>query len=206
MNKFKKITLTFLLFISVSSFSQDTKAMRDAFTNSFLFESKTLYIDAIKVMKDVYSDKSYLINARLGWLCYLNKEYSNSIIYYKKAADLNPKATEPLWGLVMPLIAQENWTEVEAVYLNIVRFDPKNSLVNYRLGMIYYYRKNYAEALKYFDVTLTLYPFDYDSMIMSAWTTYFLGRKEEAKVLFTRVLIMYQSDPSGLEGAALCNK
>ena len=206
MRTIKKITLGFCLFLSLQSFTQETKPMKDAFTNSFLFESKTMYLDAIKVMKDVYSDKSYLINARLGWLCYLNKEYVNSVTYYKKAAELNPKATEPLWGLVMPLIAQEKWTEVEAVYLNIVRFDPKNSLVNYRLGMIYYYRKNYTEALKYFDVTLTLYPFDYDSMIMSAWTTYFLGRKEEAKVLFTRVLIIYQSDPSGLEGEELCKK
>ena len=142
MRTIKKITLGFCLFLSLQSFSQETKPMKDAFTNSFLFESKTMYLDAIKVMKDVYSDKSYLINARLGWLCYLNKEYLNSVTYYKKAAELNPKATEPLWGLVMPLIAQEKWTEVEAVYLNIVRFDPKNSLVNYRLGMIYYYRKN----------------------------------------------------------------
>ena len=206
MNLLKKITFILCLVFSFQSFSQETKAMKDAFTNSYVLESKMLYLDASKVMKDVYSDKSYAINIRLGWLCYLCKDYNNSIVYYKKAAELNPKATEPLWGLVMPLIIQEKWAEVEAIYLNIVRFDPKNSVVNYRLGLINYNRKNYVEALKYFDVSATLNPSDYDSKLMSAWTTYFLGKKEEAKVLFNSVLLMYQFDPSALEGYALCNK
>ena len=72
--------------------------------------------------------------------------------------------------------------------------------------MIYFYRKNYIEALKYFDVTLTLFPLDYDAITMSAWTNYYLGKKEEAKVLFNRVLLMYQQDASAIEGLALCNK
>lgn len=206
MKKFKKIAFVFCLFLSLNSFSQDTKAMKDAFTNSFIFESKLMFPEAIKTMKDIYSEKSYLINARLGWLYYLKQEYATSITYYQKAVALNPKATEPLWGLVLPQIALEKWADVETTYLTIVRFDPKNSLVNYRLGMIYYYKKNYTEALKYFDVTLTLYPLDYDAIVMSAWTNYFLGKKEEAKVLFNRTLLMYQTDPSSLEGLALCNK
>jgi tetratricopeptide (TPR) repeat protein len=111
-----------------------------------------------------------------------------------------------LWGITLPQIALQQWVDLENTYLTIVRLDPKNSLVHYRLGMNYYYKKNYVEALKYFDVSLTLYPTDYDAMNMTAWTNYFLGKKEEAKILFTRILLMYQTDASALEGLAFCNK
>jgi tetratricopeptide (TPR) repeat protein len=206
LKKMKKISLVFCLFLSLNSFSQDSKLMKDAFTNSFNFESKLMFPEAIKSMNDIYNEKSYFINARLGWLHYLKKEYETSISYYNKAIALSPKATEPLWGIVLPQLALEQWVALENTYLTIVKFDPKNSLVNYRLGVNYYYKKNYVEALKYFDVSLTLYPTDYDAMNMTAWTNYFLGKKEEAKILFTRILLMYQTDASALEGLALCNK
>jgi len=203
MKNFKKIALVFCLLLSLNSYGQETK---DAYANSFILESKFMYSEAIKSMNDIYSEKSYFMNVRLGWLYYLKKEYVTSISYYKKAVQLNPKATEPLWGIALPQIALEQWVDVENTYLTIVRLDPKNSLVNYRLGVNYYYKKNYVEALKYFDVSLTLYPSDYDAMNMTAWTNYFLGKKEEAKILFTRILLMYQTDASALEGLALCNK
>jgi tetratricopeptide (TPR) repeat protein len=202
----QKTLLVLSLGLSTISFSQDSKAMRDAFANSFIYESKVQYPEAIKEMLNMYSDKSYLINCRIGWLSYLNKEYANSIKYYKIACTLNPEASEPLWGLALPLLATEKWADLENTYLKITRYDPKNSLVNYRLGMIYYYRKNYVEAIKYFDITLTLYPLDYDAILMSAWTKYFLGKKDEAKVLFNRILLMYQQDASAIEGLTLCNK
>ena len=114
-----------------------------------------------------------------------------------------PAATEPLWGLLNPYLAKEDWLNAEKVYLDILKLDPKNSVVNYRLGLIYYYRKNYKMAQKYFDVALNLYPFDYDTMLMSAWTNYFLGKNSEAKVLFNKVLLYSPNDASALEGLAL---
>lgn len=202
----QKTVLALSLMTVLSSFSQDSQAFKDAFAKSFLYESKAQYAEALQEIKNIYSDKSYLINLRIGWLSYMTKDYATSITYYKKACALMPTASEPLWGLALPQLALEQWYELENTYKSIVRYDPKNSLVNYRLGMIYYYRKNYTEALKYFDVTLTLFPLDYDSILMSAWTNYFLGKKEEAKVLFNRTLIMYQTDASALEGLALCSK
>jgi tetratricopeptide (TPR) repeat protein len=65
--------------------------------------------------------------------------------------------------------------------------------------LIYYYRKNYTLAKKYFDVALNLHPFDYNALLMSAWTNYFLGKSSEAKVLFNRVLLHYRTDSSALE-------
>jgi hypothetical protein len=38
---------------------------------------------------------------------------------------------------------------------------------------------------------------------MSGWNNYFLGNKEEAKLLFNRILLMYPTDSSAKEGLGL---
>jgi Flp pilus assembly protein TadD len=38
---------------------------------------------------------------------------------------------------------------------------------------------------------------------MTAWTHYFLGNMSEAKVLFNRVLLLYPTDSSAIEGLGL---
>ena len=206
MKSLKRIFIAVCVLFSMNTIAQDNKAMQDAFTKSFIAENQGDYKGALSAIKGIYSDKSYLVNLRTGWLSYLSGDYANSVVFYKKACALMPTATEPLWGLVLPFIAQEKWADVENTYKMVVRYDSKNSLVNYRLGMIYFYRKNYVEALKYFDVTLTLFPLDYDAISMTAWTQYYLGKKEDSKVLFNRILLTYPSDASSLEGLALCNK
>jgi tetratricopeptide (TPR) repeat protein len=199
----KTSILAICLFATSFTFSQDSKTTQAAFGKSYAFEAKYQYDEAIKAIKEVYSEKSYPVNARLGWLYYLNKNYSSSINCYQKAHDIMPAAVEPLWGLLSPQIALEKWTEVEKTYFAIIKLEPKNATAHYKLGMIYYYRKNYTTAKKYFDISLNLYPLDYDSLLMTAWTNYFLGNLNEAKILFNRVLLLYQTDSSALEGLSL---
>ncbi len=80
-----------------------------------------------------------------------------------------------------------------------------NSKINYALGNIYYYQKKFVLAEKYFDLVISLYPFDYYSNLMSGWTKYFLNKKNEAKILFNTVLIISPTDKSAREGLALIN-
>ena len=87
--------------------------------------------------------------------------------------------------------------------ISILKLDPKNATANYNLGLIYYYRKNYVEAKKYFDVSLNQTPFGYDYLLMSAWTNYFLGNKSQASVLFNKTLLYSPNDSSALEGLSL---
>jgi tetratricopeptide (TPR) repeat protein len=199
----KKTMVIAGMIISLHPHAQDSKTLQVAFGKSYAFEAKYQYEEAIKTIKDHYSEKSYPINVRLGWLYYLSKNYATSTSYYQKARLLMPAAAEPLWGLLGPQIAAEKWTDVEKTYLAIVKLEPKNATAHYKLGMIYYYRKNYSNAKKYFDVALNLYPMDYNSLLMSAWSNYFLGNMNEAKILFNRVLLLYQSDESALEGLNL---
>jgi tetratricopeptide (TPR) repeat protein len=184
-------------------FGQTTKEIQEAFASSYVAESKKDYESAIQLMKKVYREDSYEINLRLGWLCYENMQSTISIDYYHKAVKLMPASTEPLWGLAYPLYALEKWSELEKNYQDILQLDPKNTTANYRLGIIYYYRKDYIKASKYFDVCLNLSPFDYDAMLMSAWNHYFMGHAKEAAILFNKVLMNRPGDSSALDGLGL---
>ena len=62
----KKILLAACLVFSSQSFAQDSKELQTAFSKSYAYEAKYQYDDAIKVMKELYSEKSYPINIRLG--------------------------------------------------------------------------------------------------------------------------------------------
>jgi cytochrome c-type biogenesis protein CcmH/NrfG len=71
------------------------------------------------------------------------------------------------------------------------------------MASIYYGRKDYAKAEKYLEKVVNLYPFDYDSMILYAWTNFQLGKLREAQVLFNKVLLNKPKDASALEGLSL---
>jgi tetratricopeptide (TPR) repeat protein len=140
---------------------------------------------------------------RLGWLHYLSGKHKESVSFYQKAIVLMPAATEPKWAIINPFTKLESWNDIEKMYLAILKLDSKNSTANYNLGLIYYYRKDYFSAKKYFDVALNLAPFGYSNMLMSAWANYFLGNKTQASVLFNKTLLYSPNDKSALEGLSL---
>ena len=183
----KKSFALLLLFGIQFANAQDQNTVQEAFNKSYLLESSKKYNEAIEALKSINAINNYPIQIRLGWLTYSAKRYNESVIAYKKAAELMPASVEALLGAVNPLVAQNKWEEVEQTYLAILKNDPKNSSINFRLGQIYYNRKEYSKAEKYFSTALNLYPFDYDSMLMSGWNYYFLGKYSEAKELFNRV-------------------
>ena len=203
MNLFKKILVNTVILISLNSVAQSNKPLVAVFKQSYEYEATKNYEAAINVVNSLYSESSYEINLRLAWLYYLSGKQKESVSYYQKAVGIMPVATEPLWGMVNAYAKQEDWGNVEKTYLNILKIDPKNSKANYNLGLIYFYRKEYKGAKKYFDVDLNLSPFGYNNLLMSAWTNYYLGNKNEASVLFNKVLLYNPNDKSALEGLSL---
>ncbi len=198
-----KILIIWLLGSSFWSVAQNYKTLTSAFSQSYDYESILKYDAAISSLTSVYSATSYEINLRLGWLNYLSGKYKESVSYYQKAIALMPASTEPRWAIINPLTKLENWIELEKTYLAILKTDPKNADANYNLGLIYYYRKDYFSAKKRLDVVLNLSPFNYNYMLMSAWTNYFLGNKNEAVLLFNKTLLYSPNDKSALEGLSL---
>ncbi|MFN8116017.1 MAG: tetratricopeptide repeat protein [Bacteroidia bacterium] len=203
MNILKKILVNTVILISLNSVAQSNKPLIAVFKQSYEYEATKNYEAAINVINSLYSESSYEINLRLAWLYYLSGKQKESVSYYQKAVGIMPVATEPLWGMVNAYAKQEDWSSVEKTYLNILKIDPKNSKANYNLGLIYFYRKDYKDAKKYFDVDLNLSPFGYNNLLMSAWTNYYLGNKNEASVLFNKVLLYNPNDKSALDGLSL---
>ena len=180
--------------------------LQKAFKDSYAFEKNELYSSAIDVLKGVYNEKNYEINLRLGWLNYLNKQYDESVKYYEIASQLLPYSIESRFGIINPLAVQEKWDKVTEQYVAILAIDPQNTLANYRLGLSYYYKTDYANAFKYFEKVVNLYPFDYNSNLMYAWSNFQLGKTKEAEMLFKKVLMISPDDASALEGLGLLGK
>ena len=133
-----KNIIAIVAFISaVNANAQSNKPLTAIFKQSYEYEAMKNYEGAINTINSMYSETSYEINLRLGWLNYLSGKQKESISFYQKAISIMPAATEPLWGVINSYVKLENWTEVEKTYLSILKIDPKNTKANYNLGLIY---------------------------------------------------------------------
>lgn len=196
-------TIVFSLFIVLGSVSIAQETLESAFEKSYSYEKAGNFTSAISIIKSVYAPGNYEVNLRLGYLYYSSGQYSEAMNYYAKSIALCPHAIEPKMGLVYPASMLGKWDEVVKQYLDILRVDPKNSNVNYKLGLIYYNRKNYPASLKYFDAVVDLYPFDYDGLLMLGWSDLQMGKIKEARGCFNKVLLLSPRDKSALEGLNL---
>lgn len=194
----KSVFLALTLALTNVSFAQ-----LNEFAKSYQYEYYYKYDSAIFTMQKIYVEDDYAANLRLGWLFYLAGRHQASVSYYQKAIALMPASVQPLWGILSPLSKLENWVEVEKTYLQILKLDPKNSQAHYKLGLIYFYRKEYPKAKSYFDVSLNLYPFDFDILSISGWTNYYLGNFKDATILFKKAQLVKPSDTSVKEGLNL---
>jgi len=88
-------------------------------------------------------------------------------------------------------------------YQQILKIDPQNTTANYWLGVIFYNSKDYNSANRLFEKVVNLYPLDYDSVIMLAWTKLYLGKTAEAKLMFNHALVLRANDSSAFEGLKL---
>lgn len=202
----KKTFIPIFLFVFAAQLQAQTNVvLQKAFHNSYTNELNKNYVAAIADIYPYYSENNYEITIRLGWLHYLNKNYTASQTYYQKAVNLKPGAIEAKFGYIKPLSFLQSWDKVLEQYLAILKIDPQNTQANYWGGVIYYNRKQYEPAIKLFRVVVTLYPFDYDGNHMLAWSLLMAGRKAEAKPFFEKALIIKPADASSTDGLARCN-
>lgn len=183
--------------------AQEKVNMHKVFSDSYIFESQYNYAKAIETVKKVYADDSYEINLRLGWLYYNAGLYKESADYYNKAIQILPLSVEARLGYALPLYALGNKELVIEKYKEILSIDSYNYYGNYRLGLIYYEIEDFENAHKHLEKLINLYPFDYNILIISAWTYYRLGQLREAKILFNKALLYSPDDQSAKEGLGL---
>lgn len=200
----KKIVIVLLaLTVSQKAFPQNHQDLVKAFKTSYDLEAKKEYEKAFETLQKVYNENSYEINLRMGWLAYLNNQQEASLKYYKKAMELMPYAIEPCFGYAFPAAALNKWNDVLNIYDKILSIDPNNTIASYRKGLILYNQGDFSAAEKMFEKVVNLYPFDYDGLIMLAWTKFKMGKNQETKVLFQKSLLNRPGDHSAIEGLEL---
>jgi len=199
----RTLLFTGMLMVSPALHGQDFKTTRDAFQQSYIQEATGEIAAAVNSLKEVYSERSYEINLRLGWLSYQAGNFSESVAYYNKAIGLMPYAIEPRFGIVYPGAAMGNWTMVMNQYQKILEISPNNSIAMHRLGLILYGKEDYEGAKRYFEKVVNLYPFDYDALTMLGWSYFKLNNFREAKVLFQKALLHTPGGSSATEGLDL---
>jgi tetratricopeptide (TPR) repeat protein len=204
MEVLKKVALSFavVMLMSVVVIAQDNASQQAAFLTSYQLEAKGDYAKAVDALKSSYNDM-YETNMRLGWLCYMGGQLAESVTYYKKATDAQPYSIEAKFGVVLPLAAMGNWDQVVAQYKDILKIDAEQTTALYRLGLIFYNRSDFENAKSNFERVVNLYPMDYSSTLMLAWTYTGLKKPVEAKVLFNKILLLSPSDKSATAGLAV---
>jgi tetratricopeptide (TPR) repeat protein len=195
------LSIGIFCFFSVAElFSQTDSRTNEAFAKSYKSEQNGDYTNGVTALKSVYQADNYPVNARLGWLLFLSKQYTESISYYEKAIKLKPYAIEARFGMIKACNALESWDKVKEQYEAILKIDSQNTTSLYWLGVLLYNRKEYDLAAKNFEKIVNLYPMDYGSVIMLAWTKLYQGKKSDAKVLFGHALLLSPDDPSAIAG------
>ena len=200
----KYVAFCIVLALGVNqSSAQDFESWHQAFEKSYELEKDKDYSQALEIIKDLYVASSYDFNIRFGWLYFCLGDYPASKSYYEKAMELLPYSLEAKFGYVFPAGEMGEWDNVLNIYKSILEIDPKNTLANYRLGFIYYYRKDYQLAYNYLEEVINLYPNDFDSNVLFAWTNLQMGKLKEAKVLFNKSLLINPDSDSAKEGLSL---
>ncbi len=184
-------------------FAGDKDNMRTAvFIKSIDFETAKNYNKAIDEINKLYSksQNDYLVNLRLGWLHYLNKDYDKSVRYYKAAIKLSNESIEAQLGITYPYSALEKWGEIKAIYLNILTVDAQNYTANLRLGQIHLNYGEYNKALKYLNKLIVNYPSDYETNLYLGWIYYYTKDNSKAESFFNNALIANPGDKYATEG------
>jgi tetratricopeptide (TPR) repeat protein len=195
--------LVFTLVVNAAFSQANQPALEAAFSKSYTFEKSSDFSASMDVLKKVYDESSYELNLRLAWLNYNAGLFDESVIFYSRAQKLKPYSEEARFGLILPLAALGKWNDVIKTYEEILEVSPNNTVALYRLGLVYYGRKDYNKANTLFKKVVDLYPFGYDGLLMLGWTSYFLGNSNQAKVLFNKVNLYNPGDKSANEGLGL---
>lgn len=146
----KKTLPTLILFaLTCGAHAQLADAtIRNAYYSSYRYEKAQNYPDAIKTMAPVTEafPDGYTANLRMGWLHYLQGGFATARGHYEKAIKVAPYSIEAKLGVMLPLLAQEKFEDVEAYCKMVIRIDPNNYTANLRLTYALRLQKKYDAA------------------------------------------------------------
>ena len=190
----RKYILTVLI-ISISVFliaEMSYKDIQNAYKKSYDYEIMQKYDKAIKALSDVYKaySDSYTLNYRLGWLYYLNKNYTNAYNHLAKALVVFPSSIEVLNTIDLIYAATMEWEKLEANALKIIQIDYYNDYANYWYSYALKKQGKLDLAIKVDYKMLALFPSSVSFLTELAENLYLSGNIKEAEAKFKDVLIL----------------
>ena len=153
------IILLFSISLLLSSEFQDVKS---SYFKSYNYEQMGRYSEAIKVLTPLINKypKGYTLNLRFGWLFYLNKNYNNSIKYYKKASLIAPYSLDPRLGLIRVYLDTYSFEKAQTVAYKLLKIDYYDYYANIYVIQALTAQKKYDIATQITNKMLALYPTD----------------------------------------------
>ncbi len=176
------------------------------FQESYILESKGKHKAALKKAREVLKrdPNEYVAQLRVGWLLYLDEEYTESVIAYRKVVAMKPSAIEPKLGLMLPLMALKKNSEATGVAQEILKVDPQNYLARSRMAFCLYLMGRYEKAGREYEKLLVLYPSDVEMMAGLGWSQLKMDKKEAARSTFARLLHIAPNHVIGKDGFSRC--
>jgi len=191
-----KIFLTLLLLLGLAQASNEFNDIKSSYFKSYDYEQMQRYEEAIKVLAPLYKKypKGYTLNLRYGWLFYLNKNYNDSIKYYKKAALINSYALDPKLGLMQVYLRTYSYKKAESTAYELLKVDYYNYYANLYAISALIAQKKYDIAQQIIKKMLALYPTDISYLEQLA-IVYKLTNNNYLQKLYEDILIL---DPNNV--------
>ena len=191
-----KIFFVLLLTLGLLEASDEFRDIKDSYFKSYDYEQMQKYEEAIKVLAPLYKKypKGYTLNLRYGWLFYLNKNYNDSIKYYKKASLTNSYALDPKLGLIQVYLHTYSYKKAESTAYELLKVDYYNYYANLYAISALIAQKKYDIAQQIIKKMLALYPTDISYLEQLA-IVYKLTNNNYLQKLYEDILIL---DPNNV--------
>ncbi len=189
-----------VLFFAVTLWSYE-EFVQKAYYDSYNYEKMENYPDAIKAIKVVYDryPKVYTPNFRLGWLFYLNRNYSNAIKHYQAAITIVPTSSEAKLGLIEVYQAQSRHDDAKRMIYDILQSDLYNYYANRYLVTSLNTTGEYDPSLKVIYKMLAYYPTDV--FFLTSLAQIYIHKKQDvlAEGVYTDVIILDPVNPDAIK-------
>jgi tetratricopeptide (TPR) repeat protein len=189
----ERMSLTKTLVLTFSCWLLAARAHAGApqlFQQSYDAEAAGRFADAVAALDQLPPAErdAYVAELRRGWLLYCAGRNADAIAAYTRASALAPRAVEPRVGILLPLVAERRFAEVEKHAREVLRVDPGNYSASLRLAFAQFSLGRYEEALAGYRRLVDWYPGDLDARSGLGWTLARLNRVADAAVQFHAVL------------------
>lgn len=171
--------------------------IRDSYHRSYRYEKTQDYDDAIKTLLTVSQayPEGYTVNLRLGWLYYLAGKFTNAQKHYETAMKVAPYSLDAKLGYTLPLMAREQYKDVELFTRQVLAIDPANYTGNLRLAFALRMQAKLDQAEQVLVGMLLLYPTDVKYLTELGLVHVARGSRDAARGVFREVLVLDPENP-----------